>query len=98
MFYHQAYTVNLSGKIDDKTTKFLTGVNDAFTDAVPDYDEGVYAGYIDPALGENSTSLYWSGNVERLESIKVQVDPDDVFHNPQSIRPAKGSVKLRVRV
>lgn len=98
LFYHQAYAVNLLGKIGDKTKDFLKGVNDAVTDALPEHEEGAYAGYVDPALGENSASLYWGGNVERLESIKAQVDPDDVFHNPQSIRPAKRSAKLRVRV
>lgn len=97
LFYHQAYAVNILGKIDDKTRTFLAGVNDAVTDALPDHDEGAYAGYVDPALGENSASLYWGGNVERLESIKAEVDPGNVFHNPQSIRPAKGLAKLRVR-
>ncbi|KAJ4355081.1 hypothetical protein N0V95_003244 [Ascochyta clinopodiicola] len=98
LFYHQAYAVNLFGKIGDKTKKFLTGVNDAVSDALPEHDQGAYAGYVDPALGENSASLYWGGNVERLEALKAQVDPDDVFHNPQSIRPAQRSAKLRVRV
>ncbi|KAH6614945.1 hypothetical protein C7974DRAFT_56485 [Boeremia exigua] len=95
LFYHQAYAVNLFGKIGDKTRAFLTGVNDAVLDALPEHDEGAYAGYVDPALGQNSASLYWGGNVARLESIKAQVDPNDVFHNPQSIRPAKGSAKMR---
>lgn len=97
LFYHQAYAVNLFGKISDETREFLTGVNDVVTDALPGHDEGAYAGYVDPALGENSASLYWGGNVERLESIKAQIDPDDVFHNPQSIRPAKKSAKLRTK-
>ncbi|KAJ4986883.1 FAD binding domain-containing protein [Stagonosporopsis vannaccii] len=95
LFYHQAYAVNLFGKIGDKTRDFLAGVNNAVLDALPDHDAGAYAGYVDPALGENSASLYWGGNVERLESIKAQVDPNDLFHNPQSIRPAKKSAKLR---
>jgi FAD/FMN-containing dehydrogenase len=98
LFFHQAYAVNLFGKVSDKTRKFVTGVNDVVTDALPEHDEGAYAGYVDPALGENSASLYWGGNVERLERIKAQIDPNDVFHNPQSIRPAKGSAKLRPRL
>jgi FAD/FMN-containing dehydrogenase len=98
LFYHQAYAVNLLGKIGDKTRDFLTGVNKVITDALPDHDEGAYAGYVDPALGENSASLYWGGNVERLENIKAAIDPDDVFSNPQSIKPAKKSAKLRVRI
>jgi FAD/FMN-containing dehydrogenase len=95
LFYHQAYAVNLLGKVSDKTKNFLTGVNDAVTDALPEHDEGAYAGYVDPALGENSASLYWGGNVERLETIKAQLDPNDVFHNPQSNRPAKRSARMK---
>jgi FAD/FMN-containing dehydrogenase len=98
LFYHQAYAVNLLGKIGDKTRDFLTGVNKVITDALPDHDEGAYAGYVDPALGENSASLYWGGNVERLENIKAAIDPDDVFSNPQSIKPAKKSAKFRLRI
>jgi FAD/FMN-containing dehydrogenase len=97
MFYHQAYAVNLLGKVNDKTRDFLKGVNDVITDALPGSKKGAYAGYVDPALGEGSASLYWAGNVERLQKIKAVVDPNDVFHNPQSIRPAKGSAKMRGR-
>lgn len=98
LFYHQAYAVNPLGKISEKTKAFLTGINNAVLTAVPDHSEGAYAGYVDPALGgEKSASMYWSGNVARLEAIKAQVDPTDVFHNPQSIRPAKKSAKLRMR-
>jgi hypothetical protein len=95
LFYHQAYAVNLLGKVSDKTRDFLTGVNKVITDALPNHKDGAYAGYVDPALGENSASLYWGGNVERLERIKADVDPNDVFHNPQSIRPKKESARLR---
>jgi FAD/FMN-containing dehydrogenase len=98
LFYHQAYAVNLLGKIGDKTRDFLTGVNKVITDALPDHEAGAYAGYVDPALGENSASLYWGGNVERLENIKAAIDPDDVFSNPQSIKPAKKSAKFRLRI
>jgi FAD/FMN-containing dehydrogenase len=98
LFYHQAYAVNLLGKIGDKTRDFLTGVNKVITDALPDHEAGAYAGYVDPALGENSASLYWGGNVERLENIKAAIDPDDVFSNPQSIKPAKKSATFRLRI
>ncbi|KAJ4367624.1 hypothetical protein N0V83_007209 [Neocucurbitaria cava] len=94
LFYHQAYAVNLLGKISDKTRSFLTGVNQVITDALPNHDLGAYAGYVDPALGENSASLYWGGNVERLQNIKADIDPLDVFHNPQTIRPTKKSAKM----
>jgi hypothetical protein len=70
-------------------------VNQVILDALPNHDQGAYAGYVDPALGENSASLYWGGNVEKLERIKAEIDPFDVFSNPQSVRPAKRSSKMR---
>ncbi|KAH7096079.1 hypothetical protein FB567DRAFT_587353 [Paraphoma chrysanthemicola] len=98
LFYHQAYAVNLLGKVNDKTRNFLKGVNDVITDGLPGSRKGAYAGYVDPALGADSASLYWGGNVDRLQRIKAVVDPNDVFHNPQSIRPAQRSAKLRREV
>lgn len=98
LFYHQAYAVNVFGKISDTTRSFLTGINKVVTDALPGHTEGAYAGYVDPLLVESASSLYWGDNVARLESIKAQVDPNDMFHNPQSIRPGKGFAKFRVRL
>ncbi|KAH3918070.1 hypothetical protein HBH56_031590 [Parastagonospora nodorum] len=96
LFFHQSYAINLLGKVKDQTRTFLTEVNSIVEAAVPGDQDGAYAGYVDPALGaEQSASLYWSGNVDRLQKIKAEVDPNDVFHNPQSIRPAKGSARMR---
>jgi hypothetical protein len=89
--------VNLLGKINDKTKSFLTGVNDVITDALLKSKKGAYAGYVDPDLGTDSASLYWGDNVERLQQIKAAVDPNDIFHNPQSIKPAQKSAKLRAK-
>jgi hypothetical protein len=85
-------------QVNDKTKSFLTNVNKIITDALPNHDQGAYAGYVDPALGENSASLYWGGNLEKLQRIKAEVDPLDVFSNPQSVRPVKNSVKERAMV
>lgn len=89
LFYHQAYAVNLVGKVNDKIRNFLTGFNKVITDALPGHDLGAYAGYVDPALGDKGAEAYWRGNLPRLESIKAAVDPKDIFHNPQSVRPKK---------
>lgn len=71
-------------------------MNDIIIDALPNHDQGAYAGYVDPELGDNSARLYWGGNVDRLERIKAEIDPLDVFSNPQSVRPAKKSSKRLV--
>lgn len=56
------------------------------TDALG-HELGAYAGYVDRALGAEGPKKYWEGNLERLMKIKGEVDPEDVFHNPQSVRP-----------
>ena len=86
LFYHQAYAVNLFGRVNDKIRNFLTGLNKVVTDDLG-HDLGAYAGYVDRALGDDGPKKYWGENLERLQKIKSEVDPKDVFHNPQSVRP-----------
>jgi hypothetical protein len=43
-----------------------------------------YPGYVDPFI-KNGQMAYWGTNLPRLQSIKTAVDPQDVFHNPQSV-------------
>jgi len=50
-------------------------------------DFGAYAGYVDPEL-VHPQKEYWRTNLPRLEKIKKEVDPGDVFWDPQSVRPA----------
>lgn len=45
-----------------------------------------YPGYVDPSL-TNAQESYWGPNLDTLRSIKTQWDPNDIFHNPQSVRP-----------
>lgn len=87
LFYHQAYAVNLFGRVDDKIRNFLTGLNKVVTDSLG-HDLGAYAGYVDRALGDDGPKQYWGSNLPRLQKIKKAVDPKDIFHNPQSVRPA----------
>lgn len=37
---------------------------------------------------DNAQAQYWGSNLPRLEQIKKAIDPNDIFHNPQSVRPA----------
>ena len=87
LFYHQAYAVNLFGRVDDKIRNFLTGVNKIVADGVG-HELGAYAGYVDRALGDKAAELYWGGNLAKLQSVKKAVDPKEVFWNPQSVKPA----------
>jgi FAD/FMN-containing dehydrogenase len=87
LFYHQAYGVSLLGRVNDKVRDYITGINEVITEGLG-RDLGVYAGYVDRALGEDGQSRYWRSNLPRLQRVKRVVDPDDVFSNPQSVRVA----------
>lgn len=51
-------------------------------------DWGLYVNYLDTEFDPEASRLrHWGGNLARLERIKARVDGDDVFWNPQGIRP-----------
>lgn len=89
LFYLQSYVVDLGG-LTETTKNFVRGINNVISTAMPnDAALGTYAGYVDPELA-NPQQSYWRSNLPRLEMIKRSVDPSDLFHNPQSVRPALG--------
>ncbi|KAG9241095.1 hypothetical protein BJ878DRAFT_545593 [Calycina marina] len=89
LFYMQSYAVGIP-KLRARTRGFLRGFHDVLLKSVPGGDTfGAYAGYVDPELTDGQRQ-YWRGNLSRLEEIKAEVDPGEVFWNPQSVRPAGG--------
>ncbi|KZW02826.1 FAD-binding domain-containing protein [Exidia glandulosa HHB12029] len=49
---------------------------------------GVYPGYVDPLLPAHEwPEAYWGQNYKRLREVKTKYDPQDVFRNPQSVKP-----------
>jgi len=88
LFYLQTYAVDVGG-LTDTTRNFVRGINNVISTAMPnDAALGTYAGYVDPEL-VNPQQSYWRSNLPRLQMIKRFVDPSDLFHNPQSVRPAR---------
>jgi FAD/FMN-containing dehydrogenase len=61
----------------------LAWVRDVRTAMVP-YTTGAYVNYIDADLPDWE-SAYYGTNLARLERVKKDYDPDDVFNGPQSI-------------
>jgi hypothetical protein len=58
-----------------------------FYEAMRNFSSGAYVNFPDPSLTTWQQD-YYGANLSRLESIKAQVDPLQVFHFPQSIPPA----------
>lgn len=92
LFYLQSYGVGMDpfGDVSATTKGFLAGLNDVIVkgmrEAGEDTDFGAYPGYVDLLLQDPQRS-YWRYNLPRLEEIKGKWDPQDVFSNPQSVRP-----------
>jgi hypothetical protein len=85
IMWMQSYAVNLLGPISSTTTKFLNGLNAVIASYHPGVDFGAYPGYVDPQLIDPQ-SAYWGSNLPKLQTIKADIDPLDVFHNPQSVK------------
>ena len=87
MFYVESFGLNLLGPVSQTTVDFLDGINKLVTKTVPGSDRHVYPGFVDPLL-PNAQEAYWGPNLPKLQEIKAAIDSNDVFHNPQSVRPA----------
>lgn len=86
LFYFQPYIVTI-GKVPDKSKKFLSDWNELLSQYSPGTrNNGAYAGYVDPTLGQQGQLEYWNTNYARLQQLKQQYDSTDMFRNPQSVR------------
>lgn len=85
IMWMQSYAVNLLGPISKTTEKFLDGLNAVIASYLPGAEFGAYPGYVDPYL-DDPQRAYWGTNLPKLRTIKADIDPRDVFHNPQSVR------------
>ncbi|EME42908.1 hypothetical protein DOTSEDRAFT_153101 [Dothistroma septosporum NZE10] len=84
LYWMQSYLVDLTGIVTPSSRLFLDNLNEVAKNATPGVDDSAYPGYVDKAL-KHAQVAYWGGNVDRLEQIKKDLDPDNVFRNPQSI-------------
>ncbi|KAK4163899.1 hypothetical protein QBC43DRAFT_354001 [Cladorrhinum sp. PSN259] len=83
MFY-QSYGVGLPLK--QATRDFVTGFHEQVLKLAKPGTWGTYPGYVDIALSQPQRQ-YWDSNLATLQRIKGVRDPNDVFHNPGSVRP-----------
>jgi hypothetical protein len=85
LIWLQSYTINLLGPVSQTQIEFLDHVNNLVTNDKRPY--AAYPGYVDPLM-PNGPQAYWGVNLPRLQQIKDDVDPKNVFRNPQSPSPA----------
>lgn len=85
LFWLQSYSVNLLGSVSQTQINFLDQLNSIVTPTGTPY--AAYPGYVDPLMS-NGPEAYWGSNLPRLQEIKAEVDPKNVFQNPQSPLPA----------
>ncbi|KAE8373900.1 hypothetical protein BDV26DRAFT_54796 [Aspergillus bertholletiae] len=77
-----------AGALTDTTIQFLNGLSDVLMSGHPNAYYGQYAGNVDPREPKaEAWAAYYGNNLQRLKTVKAQVDPHDVFHNLQSVQP-----------
>jgi len=85
LMFAQAYGIGVPS-VSQATQDFIKGIFDTIEKHVQG-PLSTYAGYVDPTLVD-AQQQYWGPNLARLQQVKALWDPSDVFHNPQSVRPA----------
>lgn len=85
IMFCQGYGIGIP-TLTQHTKDFVTGIVDTIRNGSA-RTLTTYPGYVDPSLPSGQES-YWGPNLDTLTAIKTQWDPNDIFHNPQSVRPA----------
>ncbi|KAH8662493.1 chitooligosaccharide oxidase [Xylariales sp. PMI_506] len=78
-----------SGTFPEERFALLKSFQNIVTKSMENGSWGMYANFLDTQLErESAQALYWGDNLPRLRGIKAELDPDDVFWNPQGIDPS----------
>ena len=89
LFLYQLSDSVSSGTYPKAGFSLLKGFRESITKSMKDDEWGMYTNYIDSQLdSKTAQKLYWGSNLWRLQSIKLARDPENVFYNPQGVRPA----------
>ncbi|KAL1700533.1 hypothetical protein EV121DRAFT_263994 [Schizophyllum commune] len=87
LYTYQLYASapNLKPPFPDNGFDFLDNMVDTIVGNMPaDWDYGSYLNYVEERL-ENWQELYYDGHYQKLQQIKAQYDPTNVFHFPTSV-------------
>jgi hypothetical protein len=84
----QLYDRAISSSYPSNGFSVLQGLEASATQGMSSSDWGMYINYQDSQLdAQSAQQKYWGSNLARLQRIKAKVDPNQVFWNPQSVRP-----------
>jgi FAD/FMN-containing dehydrogenase len=87
LVYWQGYVSTILPPLSQKSISFMENATAILANSVPgSLNNGAYPGYVDPELGQSGQVAYWDSNYPRLQQVKKVLDPNDMFHNPQSVR------------
>jgi hypothetical protein len=90
LLLYQFADIVLAGTYPSTGFSFLKGFLGSITQGLREEEWGMYINYADTQLNQETAQRnYWRGNLGRLRQIKAAVDPDEVFYNTQSVRPAR---------
>lgn len=84
LFLAQFFTINPLGPVSQTAYGFIDGLYNVLAKAVPESAEHAYPGCPDPRMSD-AQKAYWSNNLPRLEELKAELDPMNIFHNPQGV-------------
>lgn len=69
---------------------FVNGWASATTEDLTASDWGMYFNYPDTNLNRTKAQeMYWGENLARLQHLKAELDPDELFYYPVSLSPAR---------
>ncbi|KAF4635639.1 hypothetical protein G7Y89_g2458 [Cudoniella acicularis] len=87
-----------SGSYPSNGFGFLNGWVAAITDTMKTTTFGMYINYADPSLSATQAqNAYWLNHLSTLATIKKEVDPKNLFSNPQAIGLNEVVVRGRTR-
>ncbi|WYZ43330.1 hypothetical protein EsH8_VI_001029 [Colletotrichum jinshuiense] len=81
-------SVSQSQKYPTEGFSFLQGLRQSISKGLASNEWGMYANYPDSEIGSDAPRLYWGNNLDRLEWVKEDYDPTNLFRHAQSIKPA----------
>lgn len=84
LFWVQIFMINPLGPVSQTIYDFADGLYDVLAKAVPESAGHAYLGCPDPRM-PNAQQAYLRNNLPRLEELKGDLDPKDIFHNPQGV-------------